>query len=353
MVLRKPTQGGEKRAYVARPWPLQPILINLENLELRKAVHLHRHLFTGPRLASRKIEDIPLAQRSCKLAHMVGCAQLFRYTLASFVAAGAAGCSSSNSGATLSTGGVLACRTGTGPFNVQYTLKSGLASDPCGALTFDTLLVNSYDDVKADGAPPAVSSAITTEALSNREELTRMAGAQGDGRPLSAVGSFAAGTPQNDICNIPTLTQTVKDFPALPAVPADPEGASCGEQHGRSALPATHIVYEWSNWRIYYTDAHRGNQFEVHLKYTVDGATCEYEGHAALFGNQQSCLTADPSPPDCKTQPSDIHPEVCDAAPHPELSPGAAGSGIDPAYPVACDAISYLCYVPGDFPALK
>ncbi|WP_394835986.1 hypothetical protein LVJ94_03650 [Pendulispora rubella] len=264
-------------------------------------------------------------------------------------------------GSSLLLGGALAggcsqseplCRTGTGTYTVKYTLLSG--GGACANLKADVLLVNSYMDIGDDGKPALETfpAALTPMALAKlvdeaQKRLALDPRADVDTDPTHhtyAAGRFTTDEPQRDFCDIPRPSPVIQQLPHLPAVPADP----ANQKPGLPEKAATFISYEFSDWHVYFTPAHAGNQFRIHLRYTVDGDTCEYDGRAALFGARTSCDFGDGTP----------YPLACDAEAHPEakLADGTVlflGSGVDPDFPVECDRDTLLCVLSRDPPALE
>ena len=125
-----------------------------------------------------------------------------------FTAACAAGCNEATP----------VCRTGTGPYTVQYTLTSGSPSSPCGGLTFDILNVNSYNAPGDDNKPDVnkVSAALTPGDLAGKIDAAEATGWTSDpSLHAYALGSFSAVEPQNDYCDIPTLSVATQHLPAI------------------------------------------------------------------------------------------------------------------------------------------
>ena len=294
------------------------------------------------------------------------------------VVVGAAGCDQSTP----------LCRTGTGPYTIKYTLTAG--SGACADLDTDVVYVNSYNDIGEEGKPDLekVSAALAPDRLASlldnaNKRLKLGAGGSPDSNPDHAHwawGHFRSSEPTGDFClidfGVPGDKNTAQqDLPLLP--PSDPVPASDGdtpndkcddtpEVPSKPEIPATSVAYEFSNWRVYFTAAHAGNSFSVHLKYTIDGSTCEYDGRAALFGQRQSCDKGDGT----------AQPEACDAVAHPEITKVTAncdpatgevpaggpeyipadglgtGSGVDPDFAVTCDP-TLMCVLAKDVPALR
>ncbi|WP_394821965.1 hypothetical protein [Pendulispora albinea] len=284
------------------------------------------------------------------------------------------------------------CRTGTGTYTVKYTLVSGTGD--CSKLDTDVIYVNSYNDVGEDGRPnlERISAALAPGFLAG--ELDRVQGRLGLKPPVDpdpnadhhhwAWGHFTSSEPSGNFCVIDNAeliaNAAVQEYPAVPAVPGSPgelkdPADKCTYAKppvkARAAEPPTKHRAEFTNWRVFFTPAHAGNQFSVHLKYTIEkegkaAETCEYDGRAALFGLRQSCDKGDG-----KTK----LPEACDPEGHPDIKQLAAkdtcdkatgevtteyvegqglgtGSGVDPDFPVECDD-SLVCVIKGPVPALK
>jgi len=276
------------------------------------------------------------------------------------------------------------CRTGTGSYTVKYTLTSGAADSKCGKLDTDLLYVNSYNAIGDDGKPDLekVSAAMAPAALGQLVDDATAALSLPDNtdpdpdatHKYYAYGAFATAEPVGDFCDIPNPSPAIQALPELPAVPAQPadDGGTADKcddtpaQPAQDAIPATTVSYEFTNWHLLFTAAHAGNQFSVHLKYTVDGDSCEYDGRAALFGQRQSCDKGDGTP----------LPEACDSVAHPDIKTVAAncdpatgevpvgqpafvddsglatGSGVDPGFAVTCDP-SLVCVLANPVPSLK
>ncbi|WP_394832022.1 hypothetical protein LVJ94_36455 [Pendulispora rubella] len=247
------------------------------------------------------------------------------------VVLGAAGCDQSTP----------LCRTGTGTYTVKYNLISG--SGACANLKADIVYVNSYNAVGEEGKPDLekVSAALMPKQFA--EYLDRASFPD----QLAAWGSFTTAEPSGNICSIPTLTETVKAFPALEAIPDDPENAGDSNiSDKRDATVAQTVSYKWSNWQLYFSAAHAGNAFLIDLDYTVTAeggaaSTCKYQGLGLLFGQRPSCSKN--TNEDLKT-PGNYVAEAarCDAVAHPDLGLGT-GSGVDPDANFKCDPETLLC----------
>ncbi|WP_394842580.1 hypothetical protein LZC95_36625 [Pendulispora brunnea] len=248
------------------------------------------------------------------------------------VVLGAAGCDQSTP----------LCRTGTGTYTIKYNLVAG--SGDCANLKADIVYVNSYNDVGEEGKPDLekVSAALMPKRFAeylDRAEFPDQ---------LAAWGHFTNSEPSGNVCNIPTLTETTKAFPALDAIADDGDSPFADDDNnaGRSAEVARTVSYKWSNWQVYFTAAHAGNAFVIDLDYTVTNeggaaSTCKYQGVGLLFGQRPSCsknTNAD------HAKPGNYVAEAarCDSVAHPDLGLGT-GSGVDPEANFACDPETLLC----------
>ena len=106
--------------------------------------------------------------------------------------------------------------------------------------------------------------------------------------------------------------------------------ASTDNTIGKCFLPPANYKYEWKNLKFFVTAAAPGTQFTGDLTYTEDGCTIEYE--AIGLWPAVWCLNENYEPDD----------SLCSPCPDSEAG-RVYGSGINPDFPVKCDADLGFC----------
>ena len=139
--------------------------------------------------------------------------------------------------------------------------------------------------------------------------------------PAYSLGKFTTIEPVDGFCPVAGLGTAQQSFPPVEAVAPDPADP---KDPGVEAEPAQAVKYEWSDVKVYVTAAAQGTQFSGHLKYTQDSCTAEY-----------NVLAVWPSVP-CGSDA-----DCCPAA--DPLGGRVTGSGINPDFPMKCDAVLELC----------
>jgi hypothetical protein len=166
--------------------------------------------------------------------------------------------------------------------------------------------------------------------------------------PLYAFGALDAPRPDDrDYCTITSLAPAVLNLPELAAVADDPATEA---DEAVAAEPALALRAEWTDLTFLVTTAYPGVQMTGTLKYTKNGCTITYKATGVFANNTATCATDDPTAPYYRAE--GYNPALCD--PEPDFSQGiAVGSGINPDFPVACDPVSRLCLMQGEFPSFK
>jgi hypothetical protein len=208
-----------------------------------------------------------------------------------------------------------ATKTGTCGFDFPFTVK--------GMDVGEKLSVENY--------PP-----VNTDANRDQEVATIGVRSQYVGNRLFATGNIEMYTPAsialgkftsvypdgNDLCHVDTFSVASAD---IPETSVDGDGNPIDPP-----LPATHIEYQWSNWRTIVTAASIGGQSFAHLKYTQDGCTAEYD--VAILTPEVDCSSDD------------------DCDPKGDPASGNFGSGIPPEANATCNTDVGLCFSSKDAP---
>lgn len=169
--------------------------------------------------------------------------------------------------------------------------------------------------------------------------------------PAYALGSFATVSPEADgFCVMAAPAPAVQNFPLIPAVPPDPMAVP--PDPGSPEVPAEAVKYEWTNVKVYVTASAQGTQFSGHLKYTDNACAAEYDV-AGVWPSAACGKDVDDGKGGMKTVPDNT---ACCPNPDP-IGGRAAGSGINPDFPVKCDPDLLLCVLdikgPSELPALN
>lgn len=178
----------------------------------------------------------------------------------------------------------------------------------------------------------------------------------GDGQPYS-MGDFRDELPDDeDVCHVPTLSETHVVLDAVPPVADDP--ATADEDESFPGQPAQDITLAWSNVKIVVSAALFGSQMSADLTDTrvgEDGQTCTIKYKALGLSPAIHCFKTDaegnPVVKDDGTY--DVDPDLCNS----EADPAAgrfSGSGISPLASTQCDDVTGYCLLRGDsVPAYK
>jgi hypothetical protein len=171
--------------------------------------------------------------------------------------------------------------------------------------------------------------------------------------PVYAYGQFTTPTPQNDICALDNANFAPGRLviPALPEIPEVPDDPATEDNEGEDRVPSqppVDITTAWSNMRVLVTAGYPGIQFEATLTYTVNGCTRTYLA-TGVFGG------TGPDTFDCEGRNP---PEMPGGAPTRNKQPDQARcapnlTGMNPDFPVVCDAETLQCLLDGSFPAIR
>ncbi len=232
----------------------------------------------------------------------------------------------------------ITCATGHGDFAVKLTPTSG-TDDQCNGLIGGWYGVQTYNQPRSDGRPNAKDSTVAIKAedlgLMIDDYIARLGDVPDAENPPFALGPFSSGTPDNDICTVPTLAAARQEFPALPAIPAVPDDPATEEDESEPAVPAEDpmtVEYVWSNMRFIVSPSIIGTVFTANLTYKVNDCTAEYTAvglYPAVY-----CGDDDGNPVDAFCEP-EANPEI--GTPY--------GSGINPDFKdsIKCHPDLLLC----------
>lgn len=154
---------------------------------------------------------------------------------------------------------------------VQYTLVSDPDAGACAKYEGDRVEFARYrapDEAKATFALNTRRMGLVTRALNDNDEYFRFDPSEPAGSPYqheSALATFQDVYPDsNGFCsNAGAIRAADQNLPAADA--------------GSTVLPATHIKYDWSNFRMLNTARFVSNVFEADLTVTVDSCTATYK----------------------------------------------------------------------------
>lgn len=261
------------------------------------------------------------------------------------------------------------CSVARGDFAALYELVSG--TGPCSQLHGEVLSVQAYvaphspSDLTPDYDQSSI--AIQPSALS---ALLAQAGAEpanAEDAPF-ALGAIATKKPVDELCDVPTLSTARVRLPAQ-----DAHADMCTVT---PSAPARDVSYEFRNVRVHVTADAYGTRFSADLTYRDDGCVAEYKVRALYpavpcgveASDERDAGVADASSLDAAhalDATSELSPDAADAGdatcPEPEASPALladdsqcnaapdpaagrpVGSGINPEFPVRCDAELLLC----------
>jgi hypothetical protein len=147
----------------------------------------------------------------------------------------------------------------------------------------EKLAIENYPPVNTDPNRDQEVATIAVRSVYVGNRLS-LAGTIDDNLPSIAQGKFTAVYPDgNDLCHVDTFGLATAD---LPQESMDSDGNAI-----TPPLPATHIEYQWSNWRTIVKPSSIGGQSFAHLKYTQDGCTAEYD--VAILTPEVDCSSND------------------------------------------------------------
>ena len=232
------------------------------------------------------------------------------------------------------------CSTGRGTFIAKYTVVSG--PPECAALKGEKIGVQTYNPTDNSGKQTPdldkATLAIQSESMGLLVE-TGEAAMVSDPDPAHkpyALGAFATSEPSGDFCVAPTLSFAQVNLPAI----KEDKAAMIDAQ------PKTEVIYEWANVKVYVTAAAYGTQFTADLLISTNKVSCTYKV-AAMYPYVDCSI---PDPVDEKKTIAD--PSLCAAEANPDKG-HATGSGINPDFPVVCDAELKACVLTKPIPALN
>jgi hypothetical protein len=227
------------------------------------------------------------------------------------------------------------CASAHGDYAMAYTLTSGDPASPCGSIAGEVVGFQSY--VEERGSKPALDEPSVGIQASRLGELMFHANSQGvfdpspDNVPYS-LGEFRAGHPDSEgFCQVEETSTARQNLPTVPAVPDDPETE---EDESIPAVPATDITYTWSDIEIYVTPNAQGTQLTAEVQITervtdAMGVQTECTASYDVLGLYPATL--------CMVDEDCTDPE----------------SGINPDFPVECNAAIGLCMLTEEPPALE
>ncbi|MDB4945495.1 MAG: MlpA protein [Labilithrix sp.] len=227
------------------------------------------------------------------------------------------------------------------PFATVFTQTSGPAS--CADNKGEQFGISTYSAIGSNNRAPNLDIASIAIQPTSLGTLVENADAAGAADPDAthktyALGFFATAEPENDFCEVPSLTNSVQN---IPAYEDDPDNEITG-------APATSVTYAWSKLRFYVTSTALGTQFTAELVKTVDGVACGYH----VEGMWPSVDCSAPDPTDDTGEKLIADDSAC--APEANIDAGRpTGSGISPDFPTKCDPDQLVCVLTKPVPALK
>ena len=151
-----------------------------------------------------------------------------------------------------------------------------------------------------------------------------------------AFGTFDSVYPDSKGICTATLTASEMDYPEVPthavivSIPGDGSYANAPGTLGD--MPATHVRYEWTNFRAVVTTQSLGVEAFADVRITRDGCQADY--HVSLLSPRVSCTATD-------SAGNPLNPPMAD----PLLCKGSAtpknplGSGINPSIQTNCEQV--------------
>lgn len=232
------------------------------------------------------------------------------------------------------------CSTGRGSFIAKYTYVSG--PPECAELKGEKIGVQTYNPMDNSGKQTPdlnkATIAIQSESLGllvDNAEAAKVSDPDPTHKPY-ALGAFSTAEPVDDFCAVPMLAFAQQNLPAI----KEDKDAKVSEQ------PKTEVIYEWANVRVYVTAAAYGTQFTADLLISTNKVSCVYK--VAAMYPYVDCSAEDPAD-EKKTVPDQ---KACLAEPNAEEG-RPVGSGINPDFPVTCDADLKACVLTKPVPALN
>lgn len=213
------------------------------------------------------------------------------------------------------------CSPASTSFWAKYDLVTGTGT--CASYTGDFIRIQRYLPAGTQDATIAVMAsklgAVTRAVQFDTRDLVRVDPNDPKSTKESARGPLASLAADEDgVCkatlspadqNLPAATQRNKDF-ALDG--------------GVNQLPATHVVYDWKNFRFLNTARFPGTIVSADLNVTVDACQATYKVQAIW------------PPVGCETD------EDCN--PNPNLDAGrVTGSGLSADYKPVCSTDDHVC----------
>lgn len=218
----------------------------------------------------------------------------------------------------------LDCTSAHGTFAASFELKKGAADSPCGGLTVDILGMQTYfAEGGPNGTPKFAEStvAIRAQYLYAYAYDTFLGAMAGEDDSMSdwlkqlddllgdpdSIGDFTVGVDGEGFCSVPKMSRvdlTLPEIVEIPAVEDDPSTPDVDETDpGAPGQAAATLRYEWDNVKFLVTADAQGTQFVGDLKFTQDGATCEY--HVLAVYPDFGCEVDD----DCHAEGSPLNPD--------------------------------------------
>lgn len=151
-----------------------------------------------------------------------------------------------------------------------------------------------------------------------------------------AYGAFDTVYPDSQGICTATLTPSDMEYPDVPAhtvivsVPGD--GSYVSAPGTQVDTPATHVRYEWTNFRAIVTDLSLGVEAFANVTITRDGCKADYQ--VSMLSPRVQCTALDDM--GNPLVPAQADPSLCD----PNASQtNPFGSGIHPGIPVSCEQV--------------
>ena len=243
----------------------------------------------------------------------------------------------------------ILCTTAHGPFSVRYKKLTG--TGPCAELKGGLVGVESYDRGGTEQAPSFKMQPVALRP----DEIGGLLDSYGPDfggdvktAMASSTGAFMVDHPDaSGFCPVSAMTPVMLDLKAKPAM-TDPMTMETSP-----ALPATKVVYKWSNVSFYVSPRLIGTQFKANLEYTKDDCTATYEVvglYPSVGCELVNTVTG------CDGKDMEVHtgmPNQVACSPCADPAAGrATGSGISPDLDIICDPDALLCLPRNPTPSL-